>query len=78
MGLLETRLANHSDCVEASQRLFAWAPFPPRAAEPEPLNPSGDLRLATANELTVIRRLYPRRAENRREPTGSMNFPTTL
>jgi len=30
------------------------------------------------HELTLIRRLYPRHAENRREPTGSMKFPTTL
>jgi hypothetical protein len=39
MGLLETRLATLSDCVEASQRPFAWAPFPARAAKPEPLEP---------------------------------------
>jgi hypothetical protein len=48
MGLLETRLATLSDCVEASQRPFAWAPFPARAAKPEPLEPERDLRLATA------------------------------
>src|SRR3981189_2967056 len=39
MGLLETRLATLSDGVEASQRRFAWAPFPARAAKPEPLEP---------------------------------------
>jgi hypothetical protein len=39
MGLLETRLATLSDCVEGSQRRFAWALFPARAAKPEPLEP---------------------------------------
>jgi hypothetical protein len=29
-------------------------------------------------ELTLIRRLYPRRAENRREPTGSIKCLTML
>ncbi len=47
-------------------------------APPNFWNPSGDLRLAMAPELTLIRRLYPRRAENRRELTGSLKSPTTL
>ena len=67
MGLLETRLANHSDCVEASQRPFAWAPFPARAAKPEPLEPERGPAPGHRHELTLIRRLYTRRAENRRE-----------
>ena len=67
MGLLETRLANHSDCVEASQRPFAWAPFPARAAKPEPLEPERGPARGHRHELTLIRRLYTRRAENRRE-----------
>ena len=78
MGLLETRLANHSDCVEASQRPFAWAHFPAGAAKPEPLEPERGPARGHRHELTLIRRLYPRHAENRREPTGSMKFPTTL
>ena len=77
-GSAGTRLANHSDCVEASQRPFAWAPFPARAAKPEPLEPERRPAPGRRHELTLIRRLYPRHAENRREPTGSMKFPTTL
>jgi hypothetical protein len=59
-------------------RPFAWAPFPARAAKTEPLEPAGGPAPGPRTELTLIRRLYPRRAENRREPTESIKCLTML
>ena len=51
----------------ASKRPFVWAPFPVRQPNRNFGNPSGDLRLATAPELTLIvayTRDAPRIVEN--------------